>query len=193
MTKLTAFFALLAVAATPALLAVPATPALAGPEILGPDAAACLPGSGRDAVLLTVDGFKNREGTLRVELWPGNEQDFMRNHHELVAEGKAYQRVTVAVPKTGVAKICLPLPGPGTYAMGAFHSPTGVRKFNYRDDGATFTRNPRVSILKTKPKASEVAMRFNSGLSESNVTLNYLRGLGFGPIPKEELQSAGNR
>ena len=185
MTKLTTAFL--------ALLVSVATPALAGPEILGPDAAACLPGSGKDAVLLTVDGFKNREGTLRVELWPGNEQDFMRNHHELVAEGKAYQRVTVAVPKTGVAKICLPLPGPGTYAMGAFHSPTGVRKFNYRDDGATFTRNPRVSILKTKPKASEVAMRFNSGLSESNVTLNYLRGLGFGPIPKEELQSAGNR
>ncbi len=161
--------------------------------ILGPDAAACAPGSGKDAVLLTIDGFKNREGTLRVELWPGNDDDFMRDHHQLVAEGKAYARVTVPVPTSGPAKVCVALPGPGTYAMGAFHSPSGVRKFNVKDDGATFTRNPRVGIFKTKPKASEVAMRFNSGLSESQVTLNYLRGLGFGPIPQKDLQSTGKR
>lgn len=172
------------------LLALPA-PATAG--LLGPDAAACAPDAGKDAVLLIVDGFKNREGTLRVELWPGNEADFMRNHHELVAEGKAYQRVTVPVPASGPAKVCVRLPGPGTYALGAFHSPTGVRKFNFRDDGATFTRNPRVGLFKTRPKASDVAMRFNNGLSESTVTLNYLRGLGFGPIPQNDLPSTSKR
>ena len=170
-----------------------ASPHPARAEILGPDAAACAPGAGKDAVLLVVDGFKNREGTLRVELWPGNEQDFMRNHHELVAEGKAYQRVTVPVPASGPARICVSLPGPGTYAMGAFHSPTGVRKFNYKDDGATFTRNPKVGIFNTKPKAADVAMRFNRGLSESHVTLNYLRGLGFGPVSKDKPQSTDKR
>ncbi len=122
------------------ILAAGAAAPAAAQDILGPDAAACRPGSGRDAVLLTVDGFKNRDGTLRVELWPGNDQDFLRNHHELVAEGKAYHRVTVPVPKSGAAHVCVPLPGPGVYAMGAFHSPAGVRKFNYKDDGATFTR-----------------------------------------------------
>lgn len=169
-----------------------AAPASAG-QILGPDADACRPGSGRDAVLLTVDGFKNREGTLRVELWPGNEGDFMRNHHELVAEGKAYQRVTVPVPQSGAATICVPLPGPGTYAMGAFHSPSGVRKFNYKQDGATFTRNPKVGIFNTRPKAADVSMQFNAGLNTSEVTLNYLRGLGFGPIPRKELQPGERR
>lgn len=170
-----------------------ASPLPARAEILGSDAAACAPGSGKDAVLLVVDGFKSREGTLRVELWPGTEGDFMRDHHQLVAEGKAYRRVTVPVPASGPAKICVQLPGPGTYALGAFHSPAGVRKFNYKDDGATFTRNPRVGLFRTKPKAADVAMRFNSGLSESQVTLNYLRGLGFGPIPQNELQSADKR
>lgn len=170
-----------------------ASPHPAAAQVLGPDAAACKPGSGRDAVLLTVDGFKNRQGTLRIELWPGNENDFMRDHHQLVAEGKAYHRVTVPVPAGGPAQVCVPLPGPGVYALGAFHSPSGVRKFNYRDDGATFTRNPKVGIFKTKPKASEVAMTFKPGLSESSVTMNYLRGLGFGPIPKSELQSTDKR
>jgi uncharacterized protein (DUF2141 family) len=179
--------------ATLLLLAAAVAAPSAAQDILGPDAAACRPGSGRDAVLLTVDGFKNRDGTLRVELWPGNEQDFLRNHHELVAEGKAYQRVTVPVPGNGVAQVCVPLPGPGVYALGAFHSPEGVRKFNYRHDGATFTRNPRVGIFNTKPKASEVAMNFGSGLSEVHVTLNYLKGLGFRPIPKDKLPSNGNR
>jgi uncharacterized protein (DUF2141 family) len=171
-----------------ALLLASPHPAQAA-DVLGPDAAACAPGSGKDAVLLTIDGFKNREGTLRVELWPGNDADFMRNHHELVAEGKAYQRVTVPVPASGNARVCVPLPGPGTYALGVFHSPQGVRKFNYRDDGATFTRNPKVGIFNQKPKAADVAMRFNPGLSESEVTLNYLRGLGFGPISRDRSKS----
>jgi len=168
---------------------------IAGPAsaatILGPDAADCQAGSGKDAVLVTIDGFKSREGTLRLELWPGTDGDFMRNHHELVAEGKAYHRVTVPVPASGAAKVCVPLPGPGTYAVGAFHSPLGQRKFNFRQDGATFTRNPKVGL--SKPKAADVAMRFNSGLSEAAVTLNYLRGLGFKPIPRDELQSAQSR
>lgn len=172
---------------TAALLALTAaTPA--GAEILGPDAAACLPGADRSAVLLTVDGFRNRDGTVRVELWPGTEGDFLRNHHELVAEGKAYHRVTVPVPASGPARICVPLPGPGTYALGAFHSPAGVRKFNFRQDGATFTRNPRVGL--SKPRAADVAVTYTEGLNKEFVTLNYLRGLAFRPIPRQNLETA---
>lgn len=167
-------------------------PAVAAGEILGPDAAACAPGSGRDAVLLTVNGFKNREGTLRVELWPGTEADFMRDHRELLREGKTYTRITLPVSQGGASmRVCVPLPGPGIYALGAFHSPTGVPKFNFRQDGATFTRNPKMGLR--APRAPEVAMQFNTGLNESNVTLNYLRGLSFRPLPKEELQTTGKR
>lgn len=173
------------------LALVAAAPAAA--QILGPDAAACKPGSGRDAVLLTVDGFKNLKGELRVELWPANDRDFMRDHNELLAEGKTYQRVTVPVPTSGVAKVCVPLPGPGLYALGAFHTPSGVNKFNFRDDGATFTRNPKVGIFKTRPRAEEVAMQFTSGLNESRVTMNYLRGLGFGPVPQADLPSMAQK
>jgi uncharacterized protein (DUF2141 family) len=172
------------------LLAGVAAPATAA-EILGPDAAACKPGSGQDAVLVTVGGFKNREGTLRLELWPGTEADFMRDHHQLVAEGKPYHRVTVPLPASGPARVCVPLPGPGNYALGAFHSPSGQRKFNFRQDGATFTRNPKVGL--SKPRAADVAMRFGPGLSEAGVTMNYLRGLAFRPLPKEELQTAESR
>lgn len=167
-----------------------ATPVHAA-DILGPDAAACRPGSGKDAVLVTVDGFKNREGTLRLEMWPGTDADFMRDHHQLVAEGKPYHRVTVPMPASGPARVCVPLPGAGTYALGAFHSPSGQRKFNFRDDGATFTRNPKVGL--SKPKATDVSMRFSAGLSEATVTMNYLRGLGFKPIPRDKLQSAESR
>lgn len=177
--------------ALPAALLLAGQPVAAAAEILGSDAAACAPNSGQTAVLVTVDGFKNRDGTLRLEMWPGNQADFMRDHHELTAEGKPYRRVTVDVPKSGPAKVCVALPGPGTYALGAFHSPAGVRKFNFREDGATFTRNPKFGL--SKPKASEVAMEFGAGLNQSTVTLNYLRGFGFKPIPKEELQSAERR
>lgn len=165
-----------------------AMPVQAAP--LGPDAEACRPGSGRNAVLLTIDGFKSRDGNVRVELWPGTEGDFLRNHHELVAEGKAYERVTVPTPMSGPAQICVPLPGPGTYALGAFHSPSGERKFNFRQDGATFTRNPKVGVLNTRPKAKDVAVTYGPGLNREAVTLNYLKGLSFRPIPRPEVRTA---
>ncbi len=170
------------------LMLLGSTAATAQNAVLGPDAAACRPGSGKDAVLLTIDGFKNRDGTVRVELWPGTPEDFMRDHHELVAEGKTYYRATVPVPATGIAKLCVPLPGPGTYALGAFHSPAGVRKFNFRQDGATFTRNPKIGL--SKPKAADVAVQYGTGLNTEVVTLNYLRGLAFKPIPREALKTA---
>ena len=47
--------------------------------------------------------------------------------------------------------------------------------------------------LLTPAEAADVAMRFNGGLSEATVTMNYLRGLGFKPIPRDELQSAESR
>lgn len=158
----------------------------AAQDILGPDAAACQPGSGRDALLLTVLGFKSQQGTLRVELWPGEEGDFLRNHNELLKEGKAYHRVTVPVPADGKAVVCVPLPGPGLYALGAFHSPAGVRKFNFRQDGATFTRNPKIGI--SRPKAAEVAVAYGAGLNTVTVTLNYLKGFGFRPVANAPAQ-----
>lgn len=165
-----------------------AAPVLAQAPILGPDAGACAQGAGETAVLVTVDGFKSRDGTVRVELWPGNEEDFLRSHHELLAEGKAYRRVTVPTPSDGPAKVCVKLPGPGTYAVGAFHSPSGVRKFNFRQDGVSFTRNPRVGL--SRPKAAEVAVAYGPGLNQDVVTLNYLRGLAFRPVPREKVKTA---
>lgn len=172
-------------------LALAAAPVAAQAPILGPDAAACAKGSTADALLLTIDGLKNREGTIRVELWPGVEGDFLRNHHELVAEGKPYHRVMITPPASGPAKVCVKLPGPGTYAVGAFHSPAGVRKFNVRQDGVTFTRNPKVGL--SKPKAKDVAVAYGRGVSEEIVTLNYLRGLAMRPVPKEELRTAARQ
>ena len=172
-------------------VALIAAPAFAQAPVLGPDAAACAKGSSADALLLTIDGLKNRNGTIRVELWPGVEGDFLRDHHELVAEGLPYQRVMVVPPASGPAKVCVKLPGPGTYAVGAFHSPAGVRKFNFRDDGVTFTRNPKVGL--SKPKAKDVAVVYGRGLSEEIVTLNYLKGLAMRPIPKQEQRTAGRQ
>lgn len=175
-----------------ALVAALSTATAATAAILGPHADDCRPGSGKNAVLLTIDGFKSRDGNVRVELWPGTEGDFLRDHHELIAEGKAYQRVTVPTPASGPAQICVPLPGAGSYALGAFHSPSGVRKFNFRSDGATFTRNPRLNAFNSRPKAADVAVAYGPGLNREVVTLNYLRGLSFRPLPLEEIRTASD-
>lgn len=172
-------------------VSAPAMATVITTNILGPDAASCASGSADTAVLLSVDGFRNREGTLRIEMWPGNDRDFLRSHHELVAEGLPYARVTVEPPAAGPALVCVRLPQPGIYALGVFHSPAGVRKFNFRRDGATFTRNPKIGIR--KPRASEVAVEYGPGPNREKVTLNYLRGLSFRPIEGETHTSAGHR
>ena len=54
-----------------AVLALASVPG-AAQATMGPDAAACRNGQGRPAILVTVDGFKERTGNVRVALYGSN-------------------------------------------------------------------------------------------------------------------------
>ena len=73
-------------------LAVAAHPGAA--QALGPDAAACRPGSNRSAVLVTVDGFRERTGNVRVALYGSNPATFLER-------GQTVRRVDVPVTRRG--------------------------------------------------------------------------------------------
>src|SRR6476659_7958008 len=70
------------------------------------DAEACARGD--SAVLVRVDGFKERQGMLRVQIYGSNPADFL-------AKGKKLKRVEVPVAKAGRMDVCVALPGPGNY------------------------------------------------------------------------------
>jgi uncharacterized protein (DUF2141 family) len=158
-----------------ALLARFLAPAAANAASVGQDAAACTAGSSDSAVLVRVRGFKAHTGALRVQLYSSNPDEFLE-------KGKKLRRVDLPVTAGDPMAVCIRTPGNGAYAVAVRHYIEGPPKsgFNW-NDGAGFSRNPRISLLALKPKLSDVLIRVN-GHAAVDVVLNYRHGLSVGPI-----------
>jgi uncharacterized protein (DUF2141 family) len=163
----------LSAATLAAALIVPAVPAAAA---LGPDAAACSAGANRPAVLVSVNGFKNRVGKLRIQLYGGNPADFLER-------GKKMKRIDLPVTRSGAMNVCVAVPRTGTYAIAVRHDADNNGKTNWNDGGG-FSNNPKLSLLKLKPSARAVSVSVGSGVRTVPVVLNYRSGLSIGPVGK---------
>ena len=157
------------------MLAV-AAPA-AAQAALGPDAAACRTGAGEPALLVDVRGFKSRTGRLRVQVYGSNPADFL-------ASGKKLKRIDVPVTPSGPMQVCVAVPKAGTYAIAVRHDINGNNKSGDWNDGGGFSRNPKLSLLKLKPKHQQVAIPVGNGVKPISVTLNYRNGLAIGPVDR---------
>ncbi|TFI57475.1 DUF2141 domain-containing protein [Sphingomonas parva] len=147
-------------------------PAASAQAALGPDAAACQ--ANRPSVLVSVTGFKNRIGKLRVQLYGSNPAEFL-------ATGKWLRRIDLPVTRSGAMNVCVAVPKAGTYAIAVRHDADANGKSGWNDGGG-FSNNPRISLLDLKPSHREVAFAVGSGVKTVNVVLNYRRGLSVGPI-----------
>jgi uncharacterized protein (DUF2141 family) len=136
------------------------------------DAAACARGD--SAVLVRVAGFKEYRGTLRVQIYGSNPDDFL-------AKGKKLRRIDVPVTRGGRMDICVELPGPGNYAVAVRHDLDGNGKSGWNDGGG-FSRNPDISLTRLKPSYRDVVIQVGSDVRPVDVTLNYRRGLSIGPV-----------
>lgn len=164
-----------------ALAALPAAAAAQPAPILGKEAALCQSGSSPAAALLVqVRGFKVRTGTIRVEMYPANERDFLADKNKLLQEGKTFRRVIVDVPAAGPFFTCLGAPAPGPYALAVLHDPDGKRGFNAFRDGAGFPGDPKLGM--SKPHVSKATIFVGPGITNTRITLQYLRGLSVGPV-----------
>ncbi len=154
-----------------AIVAIAGTPA-AAQAALGPDASACKAGSDKSAFLVTVSGFKARTGKLRVQLYNDNPSEFL-------AKGKKLRRVDLPVTASTMP-VCIVAPGPGSYAIAVRHDVKG----NGSDwnDGAGFSRNPKLSLLNLKPNVNQVAVPVDGGVKRVNVVLQYRQGATIGPV-----------
>jgi uncharacterized protein (DUF2141 family) len=159
------------VLAAAAVLAAPVlAKAGAAEAALGPDAAACAPGSGRPALLVTVTGFEALRGRVRIQAY---------NQSNFLVRGQRVRRIDL--PVTGAAMpICVALPAPGTYAVGVRHDVNGDNQRRDWTDGAGFSRNPKLSLVHLKPSFSEVAVTVGPGPKPVQVVLLYRHGLTIG-------------
>ncbi|MBO0750072.1 MAG: DUF2141 domain-containing protein [Porphyrobacter sp.] len=167
-----------AVAALPLLAAamIPSSPDLGVAE------GRCRPSEPGPALLVSVEGLKDRKGNLKLEVYPANDHDFLEDDNVLVSRGKVFRRVDVPVPESGPVELCIRVPSPGPYTVSLLHDRDGNRKFGWMVDGIGFAGNPKLGW--GKPRASAATAVAGDGLTRLPIVLNYRHGLGVAPIRK---------
>ncbi|HEU0043037.1 DUF2141 domain-containing protein [Sphingomonas sp.] len=152
-------------------------PATASAQVLGEDA--CV--GGAPAILVQVVGLKGRRGELKLELYPANEQDFLRDDRDLLREGKLFRRIRVPTPTAGDVRLCMRVPRPGRYALLFTHNRDGKNKFNFWVDGAGFASAQKLG--RKRPRLHQAIVDVPAGVQRITVRAQYLRGFsGFGPV-----------
>lgn len=148
--------------------------------VIGGDAPACIAGEG-PAIRADVIGLKDRRGLLALELYPANEEDFLKGDHALQAQGKVFRRIRVSVPQSGGIAICIRVPRPGRYALFLAHDRDAKPKFSFWTDGAGFPGAGKIG--RSRPKLAQALIEVGPGITETSIRMQYLRGLGgFSPL-----------
>lgn len=162
------------------LAAASASPAFAQAEVLGSDRQACSAQAG-PAIRVNVTGLKDRTGRLKLELYPANDDDFLKDDRDLVKQGKVFRRVWADTPPSGTVSLCIRAPRPGRYALLFTHDRDGRNKFDFWKDGAGFPSNQRLG--RSRPNLSQAVIEVGNGVTTTNIRAQYLKGLGgFGPL-----------
>lgn len=150
----------------------------AAAEPLGTDASACQPGGG-PAIEATIVGLKDRQGNVRLELYPATAEDYLASDKQLAAQGKTFRRVSIAAPAAGPVTICIRAPRAGRYALVMLHDRDGKMKFDYRVDGAGVASNKRIGF--GKPSLASATVEVGAGALPVTIHAQYLGLFGFSP------------
>ncbi len=157
------------------LMAAGVAPSAQAQAAIGPQAAMCE--KNESAVLVKVEGFKSRTGTLRVQLYEANPRTFLE-------KGKYLQRIDLPVHQ-GQMNVCVMVPHPGNYAVSVRHDVNGSGKSDLSDGGG-ISGNPAMSLFdimaKRKPDLNVAKFAVGGSTREIRVVLNYKQGLSFKPI-----------
>lgn len=140
----------------------------------------CRPGEAGPSFLVTPVGMQDRQGRLKLEVYPDNDTDFLADDNVLVAAGRTFRRVEVPVPATGPIQLCIRVPQAGGYSVVLLHDRDSNRRFGWRVDGIGFASNPRLGL--SKPRAARARAVAGNGPTRLSITMNYRHGLGMAPI-----------
>jgi uncharacterized protein (DUF2141 family) len=131
--------------------------------------------SASTAVRVHITGLKNGAGTVRVQAYGANPQDFL-------ATGKWVRRVEIDPHGRRSLDVCLALPGFGTYAFAVRHDANANGKSDWNDGGG-FSRNPALSLFHLKPAYADVAVAVSRDMPAIPIVMNYRQGFAIKPLP----------
>jgi len=152
---------------------------LASTPALGTAEGRCRVGD-RSEIQVAVEGLKDRVGLLRAELYPDNDADFLADDNVLIAAGKTFARVDMAVPVHDPAMLCIRAPRPGRYSLSLLHDRNGNLHFDFGKDGIGFPGNPHLGW--SKPHAAAASITVREGVNRIAIRMNYRRGLLMRPL-----------
>lgn len=153
---------------------------LASSPDLGKAEGQCRSGETGPALLIAVNGIKDRSGWLKAEVYPSNDRDYLQDDNILLNAGKVFRRVEGPMAKSGEPTVCVRVPGPGAYSIIVLHDRDTNHRFNWTVDGVGFPGTPRLGW--SKPKAATARVVAGAGLTRVDVTMQYKRGLSFAPL-----------
>jgi uncharacterized protein (DUF2141 family) len=146
-----------------------ALPAFGSAAALGPNPSLCAQGND-PSILVHVSGLKDRAGKIRVRTFTGNPDTYFNKKF-------AQLRVEYTVPSVGPVDICVPVPGPGTYAVDVRHDANNNGDTD-RSDGVGASGNPKFSLFNIlfgkKPPAREVQVSVGNGTTIVPIIVRYL-------------------
>jgi len=157
---------------TNAAAQVPSSPSLGIAE------GRCRSGEAGPSLLITVVGLKDRRGTIKAELYPANDTDFLQDDNILINQGKTFRRVVADVPASGPVQLCLRAPAAGGYGLSLLHDRDRDRKFSKSmdGDGVGFGNNP-TSLGPFKPSIRIGRVNVSGGPTPVTIRLLYRTGL----------------
>ncbi len=144
----------------------------------------CRPNEPGPALIVSAEGLKDLQGSLKLEVYPSNDQDFLADDNVLLNAGKTFRRVVQPVKGRKNNILCIRVPVAGAYSILLLHDRNNNRKFNLSSDGVGLPGNPKLKL--SKPRASVARVQASTGLTHVNILLNYRSGLfSMGPVAHE--------
>ena len=125
------------------------------------------------AVLVHVAGLKNGSGKVRVQAYGPGAANYLK-------KGEWAARVDMPLGGRRSVDICLPLPAAGQYSVAVRHDANANKKSDW-NDGAGFSRNPKLSLL-GRPSFGQTAVAVPRGPARVRVVMNYRSGMSVGPV-----------
>ena len=157
-----------------AAAAVPSSPNLGIAE------GRCRPNEPGPAFMVNVQGLYDRQGRIKVEVYPSNNQDFLADDNVLINAGKVFRRVDVPTPAQGPVQLCIRIPQAGAYSLMVLHDRDSNHRFGLHGDGVGFGGNPRLGL--SRPSAAATRVVAGPRITPINVVINYRRGMAFRPL-----------
>lgn len=159
---------LIAIGGTLALALGAASPAVHAQyrQKIAHDPAKCTAGAG-PAVMVTINGVKASEGTMRVQSYRATDEDWLE-------KGRWIYRIE-APARAGTMKFCMPLPAAGHYGIAVRHDLNGNGKTDLSSDGGAMSNNPSLNIWNLgKPSYKKVGFDVGSGVERITINMRYL-------------------